>query len=112
MTDDLMFEILAVWGCMKELAMDCDDMTNASSTYLGIVAGAIIGLIVAWWIYNRQRKTSDKQDEGLRHIKELEESNEKTLESIQHLQNHQEKILNQILDLDKKIDSLVENKDR
>jgi Na+/glutamate symporter len=107
-----MFEILAVWGCMKELAMDCEDMTNASSTYLGIIAGAIIGLIVAWWIYNRQRKTSDKQDEGLRHIKELEESNEMTLESIQQLQNRQEKILNQILDLDKKIDSIVENKDR
>jgi hypothetical protein len=108
----MMFEILAVWGCMKELAMDCEDMTNASSTYLGIIAGAIIGLIVAWWIYNRQRKTSDKQDEGLRHIKELEESNEMTLESIQQLQNRQEKILNQILDLDKKIDSIVENKDR
>lgn len=107
-----MFEILAVWGCMKELTMDCEDMTNASSTYLGIIAGAIIGLIVAWWIYNRQRKTSDKQDEGLRHIKELEESNEMTLESIQQLQNRQEKILNQILDLDKKIDSIVENKDR
>jgi Na+/glutamate symporter len=108
----MMFEILAVWGCMKELAMDCEDMTNASSTYLGIIAGAIIGLIVAWWIYNRQRETSDKQDEGLRHIKELEESNEMTLESIQQLQNRQEKILNQILDLDKKIDSIVENKDR
>jgi Na+/glutamate symporter len=108
----MMFVILAVWGCMKELAMDCEDMTNASSTYLGIIAGAIIGLIVAWWIYNRQRKTSDKQDEGLRHIKELEESNEMTLESIQQLQNRQEKILNQILDLDKKIDSIVENKDR
>jgi hypothetical protein len=35
-----------------------------------------------------------------------------TLESIQQLQNRQEKILNQILDLDKKIDSIVENKDR
>jgi Na+/glutamate symporter len=108
----MMFEILAVWGCMKDLTMDCEDMTNASSTYLGIIAGAIVGLIVAWWIYNRQRKTSDKQDEGLRHIKELEESNEMTLESIQQLQNRQEKILNQILDLDKKIDSIVENKDR
>ena len=107
-----MFEILSIWGCMKELAMDCEDMTNASSTYLGIIAGAIIGLIVAWWIYNRQRKTSDKQDEGLRHIKELEESHKMTLESIQQLQNHQEKILNQILDLDKKIDSIVENKYR
>lgn len=108
----MMFEILSLWGCMKELAIDCEDMTNASSTYLGIVAGAIIGLIVAWWIYNRQKKTSDKQDVGLRHIKELEESNEKTLESIQHLQNHQEKILYQILDLDKKINSIIENKNR
>jgi len=87
-------------------------MTNASSTYLGIVGGAIIGLIVAWWVYNRQKKTSDKQDEGLRHIRELQESHEKTLESIRQLQNHQEKILNQILDLDKKIDSILEKKDR
>jgi Na+/glutamate symporter len=108
----MMFEILAVWGCMKELTIECDDMTNASSTYLGIVAGAIIGLIVAWWIYNRQKKTSDKQDEGLRHIRELQESQEKSLETIQQLQNHQEKILNQILDLDKKIDSIIESKDR
>jgi Na+/glutamate symporter len=108
----MMFEILAIWGCMQELTIDCHDMTNASSTYLGIVGGAIIGLIVAWWVYNRQKKTSDKQDEGLRHIRELQESHEKTLESIRQLQNHQEKILNQILDLDKKIDSILEKKDR
>jgi hypothetical protein len=42
----------------------------------------------------------------------LEESHDKTLESIQQLQSHQEKILNQILDLNKKIDSMIENKDR
>jgi len=57
-------------------------MTNASSTYLSIALGAIIGAVISWWIYNRQKKTTIKQDETLRRINELEESHDKLLKSI------------------------------
>ncbi|MGE5822328.1 MAG: hypothetical protein ACM31M_07075 [Nitrososphaerota archaeon] len=43
------------WGCLPELSRNCMDMTNSSSTYLGIIAGAIIGGIISWWIFNRQK---------------------------------------------------------
>ena len=70
------------------------DMTNSSSTYLGIIAGAIIGGIISWWIFDRQKKTSDKQDY--------------TLNRIEQLENYNEKLLEKIFDLNKKIDSLLE----
>lgn len=106
-----MLEILAIWGCLPEITNDCIDMTNSSSTYLSILVGAIIGLAITWWIYNRQKKISDKQDVGQRHIKDLEESHERILKSIEGFQKHQERILNQILSLDKKIDCAIENND-
>ncbi|MDW0238801.1 MAG: LPXTG cell wall anchor domain-containing protein [Nitrososphaeraceae archaeon] len=71
-------------------------MTNSSSTFLGIVGGALIGAIGSWWVFNRQKKTSDKQDYTLNRIEQLESYNEKMLEKI--------------LDLNKKIDSLLEDK--
>ena len=83
------------WGCIPELSPDCMDMTNSSSTYLGITIGALIGVIISWWIFNRQKKTSDKQDYTLNRIEQLESYNEKLLEKI--------------LDLNNKIDSLVED---
>jgi hypothetical protein len=57
-----------------------------------------------------QKKTSVKQDETLRRISELEESHDKVLKSIQQFQKHQEK-LSQILNLDKKIDTIIEKED-
>lgn len=45
-------------GCLPELSPNCIDMTNSSSTYLGIIIGAIIGAIISWLIFNRQKKTS------------------------------------------------------
>jgi hypothetical protein len=42
--------IFAIWGCVQEFTKDCLDMTNASSTYLGIVIGALIGRVISWWI--------------------------------------------------------------
>jgi uncharacterized membrane protein len=50
---------------MPEITKDCVDMTNASSTYLSIALGAIVGAVISWWIYNMQKKTSVKQDETL-----------------------------------------------
>ena len=70
------------------------DITNASSTYLGIIIGAIIGAIISWWIFNRQKKTSDKQDYTLNRIEQLEKYNERLLEKI--------------LDVNRKIDALLE----
>ena len=82
------------WGCIPELYSNCMDMTNSSSTYLGIIAGAIIGGIISWWIFNRQKKTSDKQDY--------------TLNRIEQLENYNEKLLEKIFGLNNKIDSLLE----
>jgi tRNA C32,U32 (ribose-2'-O)-methylase TrmJ len=111
----MVFQIFAIWGCMPELTKDCLDMTNASSTYLSIVIGVAVGVVISWWIYHRQKKTTEKQDEVQRRIEELGEnhekilaSHEKILESINVLQKHHEKVLNEILSLDKKIDSIIE----
>jgi uncharacterized membrane protein len=108
----MLLQILALWGCMAEITRDCIDMTNASSTYLSIALGAIVGAVISWWIYNLQKKTSVKQDETLRRISELEEIHEKVLKSIQQFQKHHDRLLNQILNLDKKIDDIIEKEDR
>jgi uncharacterized membrane protein YgaE (UPF0421/DUF939 family) len=97
------------WGCVPELDPNCMDMTNSSSTYLGIIIGAIIGALISWWIFNRQKKTSDKQDYTLSRIEQLENYNEKLLEKVKQVEEHNEKLLEKILDLNKKIDSLLED---
>jgi hypothetical protein len=104
------FEIFAIWGCIPELSKDCIDMTNTSSTYLSILIGAVIGAIVSWWVYDRQKKTSDKQDDMLRRVKELEESHDKALKSIQEFESHHERILANILSLENKIDTVIEGR--
>jgi hypothetical protein len=108
----MLFQILAIWGCMPEITRDCIDMTNASSTYLSIVLGAVFGVVISWWIYNLQKKTSIMQDETLRRINKLEEYHNSVLKSMQQFQKHQERLLSQILELDKKIDDIIENYDR
>ena len=89
-----MWLITQTWGCIPELSPNCMDITNASSTYLGIIIGAIIGVIISWLIFNSQKKTSDKQDY--------------TLNRIEHLEKYNEKLLEKILELNRKIDSLLE----
>ena len=82
------------------LGGDCTstaDISNAASTWVGLIAGVIIGAVITWWIYNRQKKTSDKQDEVLKHIVHLEERNKSMLEKI--------------FNLEEKIDSILEKKD-
>ena len=103
-----LFLALALWGCMPELTKNCVDMTNASSTYLSLGLGAIVGAVISWGIYNMLKKTSIKQDGTLRRINELKEGHDKVLKSIQHFQQHQEKLLSKILSLDKKIDAMVD----
>ena len=101
-------EILTIWGCVPEITTNCIDMTNAASTYVGILIGGIMGGIISWWIYNRQKKTSDKEDEVLQHIQDLEENNELVLKKIEYFEENNEKLLKNIFQLEKKIDSIIE----
>jgi len=81
-----MYELQAIFGA------DCDrsaDISNAGSTWVGLVAGIIIGTIITWWVYNRQKKTSDIQDKLLKQVVALE---------------------NKILSLEEKIESILEKR--
>jgi Na+/glutamate symporter len=110
----IMFQnlLLVTWGCIPELTKDCQDMTNASSTYLGILIGAIIGGIISWWIYNRQNKTSEKQDLTLSHIKELNERHDAILKRLEQSELRHDSTLNAILELNKKIEHIIERQDK
>jgi phosphate/sulfate permease len=103
-----MLQVFALWGCMPEITRGCVDMTNASSTYLSIVLGAIVGGLITYWVYKIQKKTTAKQDETLRRINDLEVSHDKALKSIEHFQQHQERLLNKILNLEDKINAVLE----
>lgn len=85
-------------------------MTNASSTYLSIAIGAVVGALISWLVYALQKKSAVKQDENLKKLKELDERHDTILKLIQDFQKHQEDLLQQILSLDKKIDSIIERK--
>jgi hypothetical protein len=100
------------WGCIPELSKDCQDMTQASSTYLGIAVGAIIGGIISLWIYNRQNKTSEKQDLTLNHIKELNERHDRILKRLEQSDMRHDSTLNAILELDKKMAYILERQDK
>jgi Na+/glutamate symporter len=104
--------LLFTWGCIPELTKDCQDMTNASSTYLGIVIGAVIGGIITWWIYDRQKKTSDKQDLTFSHIKELDERHDGILKRLEESERRHDSTLNAILELNKKIEHIIERQDK
>ena len=79
-------------------------MTNASSTYLGIAMGALVGAIVSWWIYNRQKKTSELQEHLLERIQALQEKHDTTLKRIEKIEKLHESTLQSILEVDKKIE--------
>jgi len=107
--------IFAIWGCIPELAKSCIDMTNSSSTYLGIVVGAAIGAVITWWVYNRQNKTSLKQDHVLERLNELERKNTHILMHLERFAKHHNDLLNRIvllnenmLELDKKMSAISE----
>jgi uncharacterized membrane protein len=106
----MIIPILVIWGCVPEITRGCLDMTNASSTYLSIAIGAIVGALISWWIYKIQKNTTFKQEETLRRINDIEESHDKVLKSIEQFQNHQERVLIEILTLDKKIDAIIGEK--
>ena len=86
------------------------DMTNASSTYLSIAVGAVVGALISWLVFYLQKKSTVKQEENLQRLNELNESHDRILKLIQQFQKHQERMLDQILSMDKKIDSSIEKK--
>ncbi|MGA8105278.1 MAG: hypothetical protein WB815_01395 [Nitrososphaeraceae archaeon] len=106
----MILPIHVIWGCVPEIARGCVDMTNASSTYLSIAIGAVVGTLISLWIYKIQKNTTIKQEETFRRITDLEESHDKVLKSIEQFQNHQERVLSEILSLDIKIDAIIEQK--
>ena len=93
-----------MWGCIPEITDGCLDITNASSTYLGIGMGALVGAIVSWWIYNRQKKTSELQENLLERIQTLQEKHDIILKRIEKIENLHESTLQRILEVDKKIE--------
>jgi hypothetical protein len=105
---------LSSWVCFTEFDhTDCKDMSNTSSTYIGLAVGAAIGGVISWWIYNRQNKTSRRQDEILHHIEQIERQNgeieRKNAEILKHLESyakHHELVLNKIVLLDESIEAL------
>lgn len=104
--------VLSLWGCIPELSKGCADMSNSSSAYLGIVTGTIIGGVVSWWIYNRQKKTSDLQDHILCRIKDLEENHDAILKKLADFDDKHESSLDGMKELNQKIDSLLGSKNK
>jgi len=99
--------ILDIWGCIPEISKNCIDMTNASSTYLGVIMGVIVGSVISWWIYNRQKRTSEQQDKILGRIERLEENHSEILKKLADFDDKHENSFDAIQELDKKIDLLL-----
>ncbi len=104
----MLITAIAIWGCMPEITNGCIDMTNASSTYLSIALGAVVCAMISWLVFALQKKPSAKQEENLKRLNDLNESHDRILRLIQQFQKHQEHLLDQILSMDKKIDSAIE----
>lgn len=98
---------LDLWGCIPELSKNCTDMTNASSTYLGVVMGVIVGSVVSWWIYNRQKRTSEQQDKILGRIEYLEQNHSDILKKLADFDDVHESSIDAIQELNKKMDILL-----
>lgn len=101
--------LLDIWGCMPELSKNCIDMTNASSTYLGIAGGALIGSMITWWIYVRQKYTTNKQDHILDIIKKLEEKHLAILKKLEDFDEKHESSFDAMQEIDKKLSAILKN---
>jgi Na+/glutamate symporter len=84
-------------------------MSNAASTYVGVVAGAVVGGIVSWWIYNRQKSTSEQQDNILNKIKDLEENHSDILKKLEDFDDKHESSFDAIKELNEKMDSFLKS---
>ena len=77
----MLIELFLMWHCVD--VANCQkggDLSNIAATYIGIIAGFVLGGVISWWVYNRQEKTAFKQQEILDHIVNLEEKHEYILE--------------------------------
>ena len=99
--------VAAIWGCIPELANDCQDMTNSASTYFSIMIGAIVGSIISWWIYKIQKKTSKLQDATLARISEVNERHDEMLKRIQLIEQRHQATLEAILNIEKRFEDLI-----
>lgn len=95
--------LLFIWGCIPEITNECVDMTNASSTYLSVLVGAVIGGLISWLVYTRQQTIAKIQDVALERIKELNNRHDKILKTIEAIEEHNKKTLDSILNLEKRI---------
>jgi hypothetical protein len=92
--------------CFEENRNDCYDMSNNASTYVGIALGAASGGVISWWIYNRQNKTSRKQDDILRSIEEIEKKNTKILMHLEAYAKHHDLVLDKMILLNENVQTL------
>ena len=97
-------ENITIWGCMAEFNTTpgyvCPhDISNAASMWVGLVLGLILGGVLTWWVYYRQKKISEKQDHVLAHMLKLE----------RRMLDMERRISEKILSSDKNIDSSLEN---
>ena len=93
-----LLESLTILGCVYFFGVDCNkgDISNAWSTWVGLLVGAATGAVITWWVYYRQKKISEKQDELLNHIADLEERNKTMLNKILRLEEKIEAMLGKI----------------
>jgi hypothetical protein len=76
------------------------------------MVGAGFGVILSWWLYNLQKRTSTQQDYILQRIRELEEKNTQVLVKLENFAEQSNQLLakliaidESIFELDKKIQS-------
>ena len=63
--------------------------------------------MISWWIYNRQNKTSRKQDDILDSIEQIERKNKEILTQLESYAKHHDLVLKKILHLDEHIEALT-----
>ena len=73
--------------------------------------GALVGAIVSWWIYNRQKKTSELQENLLERIQAIQEKHDTILKRIEKIEEWNESTLERILEIDKKIEKHLDGKE-
>lgn len=68
----MVLELFLNQGCIEAFhCKDFGDLSNIAATYIGIIAGFVLGGLMSWQIYNRQEKATVKQQELLDHIANL-----------------------------------------
>ena len=68
----MVLELFLNQGCIEAFhCKEFDDLSNIAATYIGIIAGFVLGGLISWYIYNRQEKTAVQQQEILDHIANL-----------------------------------------